>query len=50
VAKKQAPPNPAGRDGKPIRVPLEFDEALRAALETPRGPKDPPSKKSSKKS
>lgn len=27
------PPNPAGRNGKPLRIPLPFEEAIAAALE-----------------
>jgi hypothetical protein len=43
--KASDPPNPTGRNGKPLRIPLDFDEAVKAALETP-PPK--PAKKASK--
>jgi len=33
--KSSDPPNPNGQEGRPLRIPLDFDEALRAALETP---------------
>jgi hypothetical protein len=33
--KVSPPPNPNGRDGTPLKVPLPFDDALKAALETP---------------
>lgn len=29
------PPNPAGRKGKPLHIPLPFEDAVAAALETP---------------
>ena len=36
---KKSPPNPNGQEGRPLRIPLDFDDALRAALETPPDPK-----------
>jgi hypothetical protein len=35
------PPNPNGKNGKPVVVPLPFEDALKAALETP--PEEPSS-------
>jgi len=41
-------PRSNGRNGKPLRIPLSFDEAVKAALEVPAPPKKPrkPRKKS----
>jgi hypothetical protein len=33
--KNEPPPNPAGRKGKPLHIPLPFEDAVAAALETP---------------
>jgi hypothetical protein len=47
---EKPPPNPNGKSGKPLLVPLPFDEAIRAALETPPEPVDrKPSKRYSRK-
>ncbi len=43
--KKDSPPNPNGSNGKPLRIPLAFDDALKAALETPPEPEKQPKRK-----
>jgi hypothetical protein len=48
VAKRKVP-NPHGRAGDPVKVPLPFDAALRAALETPPPPEDAKPKRRTKR-
>lgn len=42
--KESNPPNPNGVNGKPLQIPLSFDEAVKAALETPPERKTQPKK------
>ncbi len=44
------PRNPHGRNGDKLRIPLPFEDAVKAALEVAPGEKKSPKKKSPKKS
>lgn len=41
MAKRKPSPNPNGRNGDKLRIPLSFEDALKAAVET----KSPPAPK-----
>ena len=43
--RKASPPNPNGKEGSPIRIPLPFEKAVEAALETPPMPPPTPKRK-----
>jgi hypothetical protein len=49
MASSNRPANPNGRNGNKLRIPLPFEDAIRAGLETPPAPPKPKKKRPAKK-